>query len=165
MTAQNVIPNPDFDLGAAGWSGGSLVANDGLPSAPSYLVISSVYNQFEAHSDCFPVDATRRYMLRGRMRIMSGSVGIVLLHAYSNAGCAGSYGAAAHLANSFGDGSWVELSYNHSSFQLPSDAVSARITLVANSGVSAPGHVRFDSLELEVDDVFAGSFDGKAETY
>lgn len=158
--AQSVIPNPDFDLGTAGWNGGTLVGSDGSPSAPSFLVVSPPYNQVEAYSDCFPIDATLRYTFAARMRIISGSVGIVLLGTYSDGACAVSVdGSTAHVASSFSNGDWVALSSSDHSFLLPPGAIGGRISFVTNSGISEPGQVLFDHINLQPDDVFAGNFE------
>jgi hypothetical protein len=160
VLAASAVPNPDFDLGTTGWSGGTLLASDGAPSAPSYVVVSPQNNQFEATSDCFPIDATVRYTFDARMRITSGSVGIVLLSTYSDGTCSVVVDpSVAHLANSFGNGNWVSLSYDTHSLLLSSDIVSGKIRLVANSGVNQPGRVLFDHIALQVDDVFAGTFE------
>lgn len=159
LFAESVVPNPDFDLGTLGWNDGALVASDGSLSAPSYLVTSLPNNQREVSSDCFPIDATKRYTFAARMRIVSGSVGIVFFNSYSDVGCTvGVGGGLPYLANSFSNGDWVALS-SSGSFQLPASAIRAKVTLVANSGINQPGQVRFDHIDLQQDDVFAGTFD------
>lgn len=157
--AESVVPNPDFDLGTVGWNDGVLVDSDGSPSSPSYLVTSLPNNQREVYSDCFPIDATKRYRFAARMRIVSGSVGIVFVYWYSDVACAfGVGGTTPHVANSFSNGDWVALS-NSTSFEPPASAIRAKVKLVANSGINQPGQVRFDHIDLQQDDIFAGTFD------
>ena len=163
--AASVVPNPDFDVGSQGWSGGTLVLADGAPSAPSYLVESPANNEFAAWSDCFPLDSSVRYTFDARMRITSGSVGIAHLRVYSDEACAmDAGGPTPYVVIHFGAGNWVALSHGTQSTLLPSSAIRGRVRLVANSGVAQPGRVQFDHIVLQLDDVFTGDFDAPPVT-
>ena len=160
VLAASVVPNPDFDLGTTGWNGGTLLTSDGAPSSPSYVVVSPANNEVQARSDCFPIDASVRYTFGARMRITSGTIGIALLDTYTDSSCTvGPGGASPYVASQFGAGTWVSLTYSTDSVLLSSDVVAGKIRLVANSGINQPGRVLFDHIVLQVDDVFADSFE------
>jgi hypothetical protein len=109
-TAQNVVPNPDFDSGSIGWSGGTLFETDGSPSAPSYLVASPAYNQQAAYSDCFAPDHTKQYAFTAQGRVISGDLGIIQVVVYQDSACTTLAGGGYIFLGNFAGGNWMSVS-------------------------------------------------------
>ena len=162
--AQNVVPNPDFDSGSTGWSGGSIYATDGMPSAPSYLVASLPYNQQAADSDCFTLDPTKRYSFSSQARVLSGDVGIIWLLAYQDSACTTFAGGGyVSLGNLVGNGNipgnWTGIPPSAQIAPLTNNVMSGKIRLVANTASDYPAAILFDHVILQPEDIFVGDFE------
>jgi hypothetical protein len=152
VTAQNAAPNPDFDSGTTGWSGGTFYQTDGSPSAPSYLVASPANNQHAASSDCFSLDNTKPYAFTGRLRSISG-LGIMTLDVYQDSACT-SFAGGGHIflgnldGGSSGSGNWKTVTYGPAFFPY-SNVMSGKIQLDANTAFGYTANILFDHLVVE----------------
>jgi hypothetical protein len=157
VTAQNVVPNSDFDSGSTGWSGGTLFETDGSPSTPSYLVTSPDHTQQAAYSGCFVLDHTRLYGFTAQGRIIGGDFGdfgsiqVVVFQDSACTSLAGpGYIALGNLIGGIND-NWTTIALPGPArvVLLDSNVKSGQILLVANSGISNPSNVLFDHIVLE----------------
>jgi hypothetical protein len=148
--AANLVANPDFDSGLAGWSevaGSSgtftLDSSTGSPSSPSIHLVASTSGSasLAVASACIAIDASRHVDLVFQMSGVSGW-GYASINAYSDADCATTpttlgtpvYGASADWG-----------AYSLLDQALPAGTHGATVILATSMGnLGSQGDVHFD---------------------
>jgi hypothetical protein len=146
--ASNLVPNPEFDDGLDGWSLGTetgslaIVANDGIPAAPSIDVAGDASTLAAiALSSCIVIDDSTNVDFFAYVKSIAGNP-LAGVQAYSDAACTAplsAIGVAPGNERPF----WREISFTDT--PLPTGTHSVQVLLTMEAGaVGDPAEALYD---------------------